>query len=73
LSAFVPIENCIGEGLVKEEYDVAIIGVPSEGNEETSVRSINEVRRSLYQLSNRFHKIKLCDLGNLKSGAVSHP
>lgn len=73
LSVFVPTENCVGKGLVDEEYDVAIIGVPSAENEEASIKKINEVRRNLYQLSNRFHKIKLCDLGNLKSGALSRP
>lgn len=38
LSVFVPTENCVGKGLVNEEYDVAIIGVPSAKNEEASIK-----------------------------------
>lgn len=73
LSCFVPNDASVECGIVQEDFNVVIIGVPSVENEMESVQRINSVRRYLYQLSNRFQKVRLCDLGNLKSEALSVP
>lgn len=56
--------------LIKENYNVAIIGVKSEMNNANpgSATAPDAVRRQLYSLRGGFSNLKIADLGNLKRG-----
>ncbi len=53
-----------------EGFELAILGVINKhsGKEEESLIGLNEIRKYFYQLAGFSKKIKIYDLGNLKSG-----
>ncbi len=67
---FLSKKDTLGGNLVKEGYQVALIGVPSESDEHNLGTDMapNAVRKQLYELSASFLKIKVADLGNIKTG-----
>ncbi len=67
---FLSEESTLGKNLVPTDFNVALIGVPTDGdlNNLGTSDAPNAVRKQLYELSARFHKVNIADLGNIKVG-----
>lgn len=60
-------EDTLGGKLVDADYNIALIGVSD--NEEAGGASVADaIRKSLYALKGNFKKLKIADLGNIKTG-----
>ena len=67
---FLPEESTLGKNLVSEDFNVALIGVPTDGdlNNLGTADAPNAVRKQLHELASRFRNIHVADLGNIKTG-----
>ena len=68
--AFLPVEETLGHKLVKENYQVALIGVQTESDPHNIGAGLapDAIRKQLYELTGFFHTIQIADLGDLKIG-----
>ncbi len=68
--SFFPAQYSLGNQLVEEGYNIALIGVKSEMNAGNpgSESAPDAIRQQLYALRGGFKQTKIADLGNLKLG-----
>ncbi len=67
---FLPEDFTLCKNLVSTDFNVALIGVPTDGdlNNLGTADAPNVVRKQLYELATHFRKVNIADLGNIKVG-----